>query len=404
MPFKFIVILLTALIWSICLSQDLTGNSGNSLTEKLLPQLCRDTDFNCIFSPFTIAQSLNFLLIGTDGLTRRQIKKVLNLTGISEEEISQHNLAYKTQLLDSNLHHDFFVHTLFCVDEEFPMNEIFEEEYQDQILVVNFQYPEETTDEINNIINQTTSGKIPKFLPVNVIASSNLSIFMNVMYFKGLWQYQFQNIRKQSFYLDIETEKMVDMMQINNIELSVGDFQDLSVGVVRLPFQFNYNKNPEMEMLIILPEFYPVENIYGVDALNLQRIIDNLSSIGAMQSLLDGQYVRKEILLSLPKFSVTYASRLGRVFEQLGVKEIFIPGSADFSPISNSSNLYTSEGFHETRIDIDEDGVDFVNNTSTGLIGRETIFLVNRPFLFALVHTRTNSVIVMGVISDPSKK
>eukprot|EP01025_Chloroclados_australasicus_P028335 TRINITY_DN2808_c1_g2_i2.p1 TRINITY_DN2808_c1_g2~~TRINITY_DN2808_c1_g2_i2.p1 ORF type:complete len:300 (+),score=12.85 TRINITY_DN2808_c1_g2_i2:403-1302(+) len=242
-------------------------------------------------------------------------------------------------------------------------------------------------------------------LPQMKLLMNTTSLVFDITSFQMPWKYNFSDFNgtKTDFYLEVDLIKRVDAMILEKVMLKVGDFNELGLGVVRLPF------SSSLEMLIVLPQFYPVENRFGVDAFNVEQMIRSLSTEGALQSILQGEYEEKLISLQIPKFNITHVTRLGRVLEESNIRQIFIPGLADFSKMTNETGMYVQEGFHLARIQVNSQGSIYNMNTENAASNEDifpeeyTVFKADRPFAFMLVHVSTNSVILLGIILDPTK-
>eukprot|EP01026_Neomeris_dumetosa_P068717 TRINITY_DN67444_c0_g1_i1.p1 TRINITY_DN67444_c0_g1~~TRINITY_DN67444_c0_g1_i1.p1 ORF type:complete len:404 (-),score=36.86 TRINITY_DN67444_c0_g1_i1:159-1370(-) len=373
----------------------------NAFAEKLIPVLCIRSE-NCLYSSNSLAYSLAAVMEGIDGFAKIQILQALNIT---TQEIDNTYQFYQSLTTALSKNGGLQQANAIFVDEEFPLLDNYVQFVQDAFSVyatnVNFQAGEESVNQINQFVLRTTFGSISQFLPLAAITESTKSLLINAVNFQNIWEYQF-DVVKQEFFFDAETAKNIDMMYIEHMEIQVGDFKELGLGVARLPYS-----NSTIEMFVLLPEFYPIENSYGFDAFSIDEMVLRLSSPGSMQSLLDSDYENKSISLYLPRFSLSSALRFGRALEKLGVKEIFIPGSANFSKMTPENGLFITEGFHGAQVKITEHGhqqqssLDVHEQELTAL--EDVTFRVDRPFAFMLVDVSTESVITFGVIMDPTK-
>jgi serine protease inhibitor len=94
----------------------------------------------------------------------------------------------------------------------------------------------------------------------------------------------------------------------------------------------------------------------------------------------------------------------------LGMVKAFLPGEADFTKINAGGNLYISFVKHNSFVEVNETGTEAaavtvvaISETSIGP-GQGTYyipFIVNKPFIFAIRETTTNTVIFLGKILNP---
>lgn len=121
---------------------------------------------------------------------------------------------------------------------------------------------------------------------------------------------------------------------------------------------------------------------------------------------MQGGFQPKWIELSLPKFEIEYSALLKKPLESFGV-----PASGDFSLIADPlrDNEITSV-IHKTYLRVDEKGSEASAVTMMGPPAgfampepkeKPRPFVVNRPFLCAIVHDATGTILFLGVINDP---
>ena len=127
---------------------------------------------------------------------------------------------------------------------------------------------------------------------------------------------------------------------------------------------------------------------------------------GGMRGLLAGTS-RYRVTLSLPRFRVEAAFDLVPVLKQLGVTEAFTR-RADFSGITEAERLLINAVAHKAYVDVDEQGTEAA--AATAIVFRPTAafrappsvtMTVDRPFLFAIIHTRTGLPLFVGQVSHP---
>lgn len=114
----------------------------------------------------------------------------------------------------------------------------------------------------------------------------------------------------------------------------------------------------------------------------------------------------QEVSLSLPKMDITSEMSLVDGLQSLGITDVFEAGTADFTPLSDSDNIFVSEIQHDAGFTADEDGVEAAAFTvvmmeATSIEEQEPIeFTVDRPFLFA-VTGMDGTILFGGSAADP---
>ena len=112
-------------------------------------------------------------------------------------------------------------------------------------------------------------------------------------------------------------------------------------------------KDNHMSMFIILPKRYnAMEDLE--QGLRSHRIFDTLDS--RMKAL--------RVSVAIPKFRLEESLDMKKVLQKLAVTDAFAH-RANFSRISDESNLYLSAAFHKAFIDVSEEGTEAAAATGT---------------------------------------
>uniref|UniRef100_A0A3B4EJU5 Serpin domain-containing protein n=1 Tax=Pygocentrus nattereri TaxID=42514 RepID=A0A3B4EJU5_PYGNA len=107
--------------------------------------------------------------------------------------------------------------------------------------------------------------------------------------------------------------------------------------------------------------------------------------------------------LFLPKFSISASFSLADTLEEMGIVSAF-SDSADFSGISEETNLKASKVLHQAVLKVDEKGTEAAAATTIEMVPYSippTVNL-NRPFLVFIVEESTRSILFMGKITNPT--
>lgn len=92
---------------------------------------------------------------------------------------------------------------------------------------------------------------------------------------------------------------------------------------------------------------------------------------------------------TVPKFDITHETDLIGGLKAMGVTDVFVPETADFSP-TTMSELFLSQATHGVRVKIDERGCEAAAYTVMAATGappppdEEVDFTLDRPFLFVI--------------------
>ena len=151
-------------------------------------------------------------------------------------------------------------------------------------------------------------------------------------------------------------------------------------------------------MVVILPD-----KPNGLSALEKSLSVEKINSwMKKMQ--------RQEINLSLPKFKLETKYDLVPTMKSLGVKDAFTVGDADFTALSiapGAEKLRITGVFHKAFVKVDEEGTEAA--AATGIVFKtESVrivpsFKANHPFLFLIRDKKTNTILFLGRVMNPSK-
>jgi len=108
--------------------------------------------------------------------------------------------------------------------------------------------------------------------------------------------------------------------------------------------------------------------------------------------------------LFLPKFTSKYSINLNTLLTAMGMEVAFNPNKADFSGISNQKVVLTRVK-HASFIQVDEKGTEAAGVTAIGIgiVSQPPVVRVNRPFVFLIRETTSNTILFMGVVLNPAR-
>jgi serpin B len=249
--------------------------------------------------------------------------------------------------------------------------------------------PEAARNEINRVIAEQTAGKITGLLPPGSIERQTRLVLANAVYLKAAWLQPFPaaQTRDAPFYPDGQdhADMTVPMMRGTAAR---GYVRGDGYQAVLLPYT-----GGSLAMAVILPD----------GPLAALRPAIGARSLGAA---LTGTS-RHRVTLSMPRFRVEAAFDLIPALRQLGVHEAF-SDEADFSGITEARPLRISTVAHKAYVDVDEHGTEAAAATAVGIRARAAFrppppvtMVVDRPFLFAIVHTATGLPMFAGQVSRP---
>jgi len=349
-----------------------------------------DTDNeNIMISPLSISFALSMTANGANGTTRDSMMDVLGFSGMTLEDVnsSYYDLTDKLTSLDKrvvfNIANSVWVEERLVAKEEF-INTLMKW-YRAETMNFNINDPDIVTV-INNWIENKTNGTIDRV--IEELNENVVMLLINAIYFNGKWKYSFEkdNTAEMPFYL--KSGQSVPAMMMNmTATLRIGEGDGFIIA--ELPYgQGNF------VMDVILPDqgLTPGDLISGLTAVDLSN------AIAAM--------AETETEIFMPRFSYGYRTEMKDVLSSMGMGIAFSPLLADFSNISDKK-LYISQVIHQSFIKNNEEGTEaaavtvvIIELTSVGP-GKKVIKL-DRPFIYIIRETETNTISFIGITGNPS--
>lgn len=342
---------------------------------------------NIFISPFSVSTALAMTLNGAAGETNSEMNSALKYSGWNKDSL---NTAFRDILkilpeLDKkvkiNNANSIWYRTGFNVLPDFlDINKHF---FNAEIGEKDFSNPNSLTA-INKWIEDKTEGKIKDVL--KVLDPQTVMLLINAIYFKAQWKYEFDKNKTTTEKFNLENGNQVNVSMMHASKMQVPYYQSSKFSMIDLPYS-----DSVYTMSILLPKAnYKVEDILkDLNIVNWENIREKM--------------VNTEIDVAIPKFKLEYKTSLKSVLPDLGMKQAFMPGVADFSGINGMKNLFINDVIHQSFVEVDEAGTEaaavtvvIINVTSVG-----DSFYVNRPFVFLIRDNKTNSILFLGKMMKP---
>ena len=345
---------------------------------------------NLMVSPLSASTALCMLLNGCGGNTFTQIKEML---GYPETmSIAEINEAYRVlvgQLLNADpkvnlaLANAIFYRSGFNVKQTF-LN-IMQSEFEARIEGLDFSSPSALTT-INKWASDNTNGKINKVL--DEISGDAVMFLMNALYFKGDWTYKFDPALTDDRQFLLDNGTSADVPTMNGEVGSKCAYGD-GYKAIELPYG-----RTNFTMVIIVPDT-TLSGFYN-------GFTDETWAY--LTSTLDGYLEYGSVEVSLPKFKFSYEKCLNDQLKAMGMLDAFNPSLADLSGIADAS-IYVNFVKQNTFVDVNEEGTEAAAVTTIGIdatsMPEPTIFIVDKPFVFAIRERTTNTLMFIGQVTDP---
>ncbi|HSV86866.1 MAG TPA: serpin family protein [Levilinea sp.] len=369
--------------------------NGNSAFAFDLYQALRTQPGNLFYSPYSISLALAMTYAGARGETEVEMAEVLHFN------LPHSQLHPAFNKLDETLNQD-----VEGVEQPFQLNiansiwgqrdfdfeadflDVLAENYGAGLRLVDFIHAAEAArQQINTWVEDETQDKIKDLIPEDALDSMTRLVLANAIYFKAAWQNQFEAAITQEapfILLDGSQVDVPTMRQTESMNYASGEGWQ----AVELVYE-----GGRQSMVILLPakgEFEEFEA--GLDAARVEEILKAMAFTS--------------VELSLPRFSFESDIQLDGLLAAMGMPQAFAADQADFSGMRATRDLYISAILHKAFVDVNEEGTEAAAATAvivsvTSLPVDIVQMQIDRPFIFMIRDTETNSILFAGRVINP---
>lgn len=327
---------------------------------------------NVVLSPFSAGMAFSMLTDGARGATRDGLVKALCRSSYYGEHPYTDSLNIVKVANSIWLNHGF--------DAKDDYIKSLQNGYGAQLYSADAGDPF-TVDAVNKWCSDHTEGMIKGIL--DELPPTVRMILMNALYFKAPWLAPFNpSATSKEVFHGEKGDKEVDFMHKVS---QVFHYKKVSgCTFVNLPYM-----NTRYAMLVAIPDDMS-KVVEKMNVLEFQNILKELKRGG-------------EVSLALPKFKVEYTRLLNPIITQMGAGQVFT-SQADLSGITEEE-AFVSKALQKCVVEVSEEGSEAAAVTAI-LIGRSAVrqepvvIRVDKPFLFAIYDTKTQSILFAGKIAD----
>lgn len=246
-----------------------------------------------------------------------------------------------------------------------------------------------TVDRINAWISDNTDGMIDNVL--NDLPVNTAMVVANAIAFNAQWETPFSGSDEAEFTNANGETQWVNML---SDEMDFYYETDEAEGFIR------YYEGSEYAFVAILPKDETVnanEFLASFTGEDFEEFM-NSDTIGTVK-------------IRLPEFESDYDVQLNDYLIAMGAEDAFDEDLADFSGISEESELYVDQALHNTHIKVTEEGTQAA--ASTVIVMRDVscavpaenikVISCDRPFVYAIIETSTNMPIFVGTVNNLSE-
>lgn len=358
-----------------------------------------DLNKNHLLSPLSLSIALAMLQNGADLDTRDGILSAMNLSNHADTEINEAYNALmaslSTKYSDSeSMALKVYIANSFWLREDIEPKQHFidtlKQTYDADVFHADFS-DSKTVDLMNKWIEDHTEGLLKDTL--KELSVEAIAYLMNTVYFKGAWLTPFSaNATLDHPFSRLNGGQVnVPMMQ-NTSFFDYSETEDVQIAI------FPYYDG--MQMKVILPKG------------DLDIWLEDNDSDAIQTLLANSTYNRARLQILMPKFEYFVNNELNDFLISNGMSQAFDETNANFKPMIElaTDNVYISRIFQNCKIINDEKGTEAAAVTVVEIEATSAMpdpalpipFECDRPFLYIIEDTETQTALFTGVVADPS--
>ena len=378
-----------------------TAESVNTLVDSLndfsfdfYSQIVKSEEGNIFFSPYSIFTAFSMAYEGARGNTSTQMQNVLNVLQNDSATLGSFGRIYN--LLNQNqegyeistanafwAHQDYeFLQEYLGLLQNFYMAEAYELDFSKNV---------EAAETINSWIEEQTHDKIKDMIQSSMLSDFTKLVLTNAIYFKGLWEKQFDpdDTYEADFELSTGETVTVDMMDSDSEDSNYNYTETEDLQILKLNYE---GKN--LSMIIVLPK----ENNISIaeSAINYENLSNWRNDFNEI-----------EIDVEIPKFKFETKYLLNDLLKEMGIVDAFLPGVADFSGMDGTNYLFISTALHQAYVEVNEEGTEAAAATAIimelSMVPDPNKFRADHPFIFLIQHEETGAILFMGKVMNPAE-
>lgn len=354
-----------------------------------------------VVSPYSVAAALGMALVGARGQTAQELAEGLARKGVPTGGALKLEAAFTRRLACPRARQTTEVRSAnrLYVKKSVKLEPVFVKELRETYDVSVGELDgqkdaRKAVKEINAWVARQTDQKIKDLLAGGAITPATKLLLVNATHVRGAWAHEFPlaATKPRDFYTGPKKTVKTSMMQATGWELPYAERKGYRA--LMLPF-----KDGDASLVVLVPG--------AVDGLPaLLAALDGTEIDAMLKALVD-----RRVNVALPKFKVeSTATALVATLKSLGIRAAFEP-QADFSGIDGGANqLVIGDVAHKAFIDVDEKGLEAAAATGVSNVkavaprpkpGKVVEFVVDRPFVFLVVHRATNALLFAGRLVKP---
>lgn len=376
-----------------------------------------DKGTNALVSPLSIASALGLAANGAEGPTLQQIEAVL---GMDVGSLNAYLNAQRARIA-SDAHDDkddpsvTLSNSIWIRDTpEFTASEAF---LQDAVSwygasVFSAPFDDSTVRDINAWVRAGTNGMIDSILDESSPISEEAIMFLvNALAFEAAWKDPIDDAFVGTVPFTCEDGSKQDVELMYSFEERYFEM-DLASGAIAESEEESTAITDGARLVGFAKPYqggtYAFVGLLPPEGMTVSETVAQLSG-DTLGALLESSWYTP-VEAYLPAFAYDYSTQLDDTLKALGMVDAFNPNAADFSGMGAGLPLNISRVLHKTHIEVDQEGTSAAAATTVEMEagssapGEEIppkVVRLDRPFIYLIVDTRTNTPLFVGILMQP---
>lgn len=378
-----------ALLLALCLAVPAGASTEGKLAEvsvRLLQEALKETpaDRNVLLSPDSILSALAMAETGAAKETLKEMRAVLGgsqmpgyLQGLHQRLSGSKSFTYRP------------ANAIWYKKGALTLKKSFLTKVRENYGAKGKGAPfdQTTVEEINAWVKKSTEGMIPSI--VQRLEPEARVMLVNAIYLKAAWMDPYVRQQKRKFTRESGASSKVTMLEST---------EQAYVEIAGAKGFVKEYQGGQLAFMALLPP----------KGTSVRDYVKNLTGEELIQGYLGRKLEGIRVLTRLPAFDYDYEISLKEPLENLGIRLAFSE-EADFSRMSKQG-LCIDAVLHKTHIKVNKDGTEAAAATAIGMnatsaaphlpVVQKKVYL-NRPFVYAVVETKTGFPVFLGVVNNP---
>ncbi len=349
---------------------------------------------NILLSPLGAALVLSMAPTGARTDTLLEMQKVLNVGGLTMEEVNAGNVSLLDSLLKPDELQKLAIADSVWVNQRMAVKSSFiasnQTIFRGDVLNVDFT-DSATAPKLNSWVQEHTANRISEIVQAPLPPDTAL-ILLNAIYFKAPWSHPFDTNLTRDMPFKLANGQEILHPRMSHVGL-YSYFENSDLQIVALPYRERFY------MYVLLPKG-PMDGL--------------IAKLGPRKWTSWIQGMRdKKVSVELPRFQLKDQHSLNQALKGLGMRRAFELSTADFQGVS-AEPIFISSVLQTAFVDVNEKGTEATAATvvrmSRGGVSPSippVDFIVDHPFIIAVGYERatgfdeSEGILFLGLVMNP---